>query len=326
MVQNRTPSLHPSPPLLPLPSPTPLASKGGRSAPAHSHAHAERELTGVCRPLSAPPYSRHTRIKSAQAFPVSEPPRSRGRGPTMPTADRPLPSPRHPAFARNGDARGHAVPPFPFAQKWCAQGHTACPFPPPSLLSAPPLFTRKGACEGNAPSRGAPFMREGAHEKGRTRPSHPCLPVAQQGRHGAKTGTQEGHAPAPPCLRTQEGGQRTHHVPWRGRRQPSPPPPTHARGEMARPPSPLRAGNASPATRTPHHTTRARKGRRRRPTPPHGPFRPRVYAPRHTRGHRRVGAPSPAASAQGAPPGLRPGGGACEGAARKHARTRRVTE
>ncbi|KAH9007818.1 hypothetical protein EDB84DRAFT_1572527 [Lactarius hengduanensis] len=327
MVQNRTPSLRPSPPLLPLPSPTPLVSKGGRSVLARSHAHTERELTGVCRPLSAPPYSRHTRvtrtptpsflridrrrplrtqIKSARAFPVSVPPRSRGRGPMMPAADRPLPSPRRPASGAH-------------------EGTPPARSPPPSLLSAPPPFARKGACEGNAPSRGTPFAWEGAHEakpsppprcaagpprrKGKPAPHLQPTPVAPPSSRTppppsfAQTGSRRGHAPAPPYPRTQEGGQRAHHVPWRGRRQPSPPPPTHARGGTACPPSPLRAGNASPATRTPHCTARARKGRRRRPTPPHGPFQPRVYAPHHTRGHRRVGAPSPATSTQGAPPG-----------------------
>ncbi|KAH9016361.1 hypothetical protein EDB84DRAFT_1567254 [Lactarius hengduanensis] len=198
----------------------------------------------------------------------------------MPAAARPLPSPRRPASGAHEGTPPHfsaSLPPLPLL------------LPLPSCPRHPP-FARKEVCEGNAPSRGAPFAREGAHE---AKPSPP--PHVSRSRAGtaqkvsppptynppplrpprrappppsfARTGTQKGHAPAPPCPCMQEGGQRAHRVPWRGRRQPSPTPPTHARGGTARPPSPLRAGDASPATRTSHRTARARKGRGRRIQP-----------------------------------------------------------
>ncbi|KAH9017141.1 hypothetical protein EDB85DRAFT_2155404 [Lactarius pseudohatsudake] len=147
-----------------------------------------------------------------------------------------------------GRTRARAVPPFPFVQKRCARGHTARPFPSPfPLVRATPRSRGKGRARAT-PHPVAPRSRG----KERTRPSHPRLPVAQQGRHGAKTGSRRDHAPAPPCPRTQEGGQRAHHVPWHGRRQPSPPPPTHARGGTARPPVP--SAWATLALPHAHHT------------------------------------------------------------------------
>ncbi|KAH9046225.1 hypothetical protein EDB84DRAFT_1629087 [Lactarius hengduanensis] len=317
-----------SSPLLPLPSPTPLVSESGRSAPARSHA--ERELTGVCRPLSAPPYSRETgahedkeRTGVCRLSPCLRHPVRVEGGPRCPPPPSPSLLPVAPRSHGMGAHKGTPtpVPPFPFAQKRCARGLTApllrvapASSPPPSLLSAPPPFARKGACEGNAPSRGAPFAREGAHE---AKPSPP--PHVSRSRVGTaqKTGTQEGHAPAHPCPRTQEGAQRAHRAPWRRRRQPSPTPPTHARGGTARPPSPLRAGDASPATRTSHRTARARKGKGRRIQPLRTGYAGPVFT--------RPAMPADAGGS-GASPGLRPGGGACKGAARKHARTRRVMD
>ncbi|KAH9013581.1 hypothetical protein EDB84DRAFT_1568581 [Lactarius hengduanensis] len=204
----------------------------------------------------------------------------------MPTAPRPLPSPRHPAFARNGGARGHADPgpSLPIcagAVRTRAHRPTSprpsrpspSPFP---LVRATPLRAERGmrgqrpipwrpVCAGRSAREGAPGTAQ------KVSPPHlQPTPVAHPSSRAppppsfAQTGTQEGHAPAPPCPRTQEGGQRAHHVPWCGRRQPSPTLPTHARGGAARPPSPLRAGDASPAARTSHRTARARKGRGQR--------------------------------------------------------------
>ncbi|KAH9015833.1 hypothetical protein EDB85DRAFT_2156377 [Lactarius pseudohatsudake] len=197
----------------------------------------------------------------------------------MPAADRPLPSPHRPASGAH-------------------EGTPPARSPPPSLLSAPPPFPWKGACEGNAPSRGTPFAREGAHKakpsppprraaglprrKGKPAPVAPPSLRPPPPPSFAQTGSRRDHAPAPPCPRTQEGGQRAHHVPWRGQRQPSPPPPTHARGGTAHPPSPLRTGNAIPATRTPHRTARARKGRHQASNPFVQAIPAHVYAPRHT--------------------------------------------
>ncbi|KAH9017874.1 hypothetical protein EDB85DRAFT_2154911 [Lactarius pseudohatsudake] len=268
----------------------------------------------------------------------------------MPAAAQPLPSPRRPAFARNGGAQGHADtgPSLPIrAEAVRTRAHRPpsprrsrlfpSPFP---LVRATPVRAERGV-RGQRPIPWCP-VRAGRSARGQAIPASPR--VAQQGRHGAKgkpaphlrpapvappssrappppsfaqTGTQEGHAPAHPCPRTQEGAQRAHRAPWRRRRQPSPTPPTHARGGTARPPSPLRAGDASPATRTSHRTARARKGKGRRIQPLRTGYAGPVFT--------RPAMPADAGGS-GASPGLRPGGGACKGAARKHARTRRVMD
>ncbi|KAH9020769.1 hypothetical protein EDB84DRAFT_1441696 [Lactarius hengduanensis] len=132
--------------------------------------------------------------------------------------------------------------------------------PPPSLLSAPPPFARKGACKGNAPSHGAPFAQEGAHEAkpsppprraagpprrkdghaGGTRP-HPSLPAHARGGTDA--------SPAPRCPHTQGEGRRAHPVPS-ARATLAPPhahhtaPPVHTRGGVGV--QPLRMGHSGP--------------------------------------------------------------------------------
>ncbi|KAH9019262.1 hypothetical protein EDB85DRAFT_2153928 [Lactarius pseudohatsudake] len=243
----------------------------------------------------------------------------------MPAATRPLPSPRRPAFARNGGAQGHTdtSPSLPIrAEAVRTRAHRPpsprrsrlfpSPFP---LVRATPVRAERGV-QGQCLIPWRP-VRAGRSARGQAIPASPR--VAQQGRHGAKgkpaphlrpapvappssrtppppsfvqTGTQEGHTPAHPCPRTQEGAQRAHRAPWRGRRQPSPTPPTHARGGTARPPSPLRAGDASPATRTSHRTARACKGKGRRIQPLRmgyaGPVFTRPAMPADAGGRRRV--------------------------------------
>ncbi|KAH9018159.1 hypothetical protein EDB85DRAFT_1897317 [Lactarius pseudohatsudake] len=196
----------------------------------------------------------------------------------MPAADRPLPSPRRPTFAQNGDARGHTVPPFPFAQKRCAQGHTAHLLPSPfPLVRATPVRAERGmrgqhpipwrpvrtgrSARGQAiPASLSRSRAATAQRQARRRDTPPPLP-ARARKRGDSAPTMSlgaGNAsPAPRRPRTQGEGRRAHPVPS--------------------------AGNASPATRTPHRTARARKGRRRHPTPPHGLFRPCLRAPPYPR-------------------------------------------
>ncbi|KAH8978136.1 hypothetical protein EDB86DRAFT_978296 [Lactarius hatsudake] len=124
--------------------------------------------------------------------------------------------------------------------------------PPPASIGRPPLLSSHSPCQprsrrkldaarrpvrtqgGGSWGYAAPCPRRPIRAKrGRTRHaaglSLPAVRAAtftwkggtQRAGTAQKTGTQDGHAPAPPCPRTQEGGQRAHpSVPWRRRRQP----------------------------------------------------------------------------------------------------------
>ncbi|KAH9015832.1 hypothetical protein EDB85DRAFT_1898511 [Lactarius pseudohatsudake] len=225
----------------------------------------------------------------------------------MPTADRPLPSPRRPAFARNGDTRGHVVPPFPFAQKRCARGHTARPFPSPFPLVRATPFTRKGACKGNAPSHGAPFAREGVHKAKPSPPpcraagppqrkaegtTPPPLP-AHARKRGDSTPTMSlgaGNAsPAPRRPRTQGEGRRAYPVPS-ARATLAPPhahhtaPPVHTRGGVSV--QPLHTGRSSPVFMRPAIPADAGGSVR-----PAQPLPRRVHLPVYAREEARAGGP-----------------------------------
>ncbi|KAH9007819.1 hypothetical protein EDB84DRAFT_1447300 [Lactarius hengduanensis] len=132
--------------------------------------------------------------------------------------------------------------------------------PPPSLLSAPPPFARKGACEGNAPSRGTPFAWEGAHE---AKPSPPPRCAAGPPRRKGKPAPHLQPAPvAPPSLRPPPPPSFAQ----TGSRRDTPPPlPTRARkrGDSA-PTMSLGAGDASPA---PHHPRTQGEGWHAHPVP-----------------------------------------------------------
>ncbi|KAH9036807.1 hypothetical protein EDB85DRAFT_1888664 [Lactarius pseudohatsudake] len=180
----------------------------------------------------------------------------------MPAADQPSLLPVTPRLHGMGTHEGTWSLPSHSHRSGAHKGTPLARSPPPSLLSAPPPFTRKGACKGNAPSHGAPFAQEGVHKAKPSPPPH--------------------HAAGPPQRKDGHAGGTCPH----------PFLPAHTRGGTTHKYFPFRAGNASPATPTPHRTAHARKGRRQRPTPPHGPFQPHVYAPHHTRRRRRVGAPS----------------------------------
>ncbi|KAH9018160.1 hypothetical protein EDB85DRAFT_1897318 [Lactarius pseudohatsudake] len=196
----------------------------------------------------------------------------------MPAADRPLPSPRRPAFTRNGDARGHAVPPFPFTQKRCARGHTARLLPSPfPLVRATPVRTERGV-RGQRPIPWRP-VRTGRSARGQAIPASPSRSRAATAQRRARR--RDTPPPLPARARKRGDSAPTMSL-GMGDASPAPRRPrTQGEGQRAHPvPS---TGNASPTTRTPHRTARARKGRRRRPTPPHGLFWPCLRAPPYPR-------------------------------------------
>ncbi|KAH9031421.1 hypothetical protein EDB83DRAFT_2652458 [Lactarius deliciosus] len=220
------------------------------------------------------------------------------------------PRPRRHVRAEGGHTRGRdgGMPPFPrvcatpFAWKEGARG---MPLPvAPHLLStvrAAP-FTRKRGVRGYVAP--VPFARErGAHEgmplpfplrhpvraerEGHTAPPLHVAPApspsppsrAPSSPPLAQTGTQEGHARAPPRPRTQDGDN-------------APTPVSLGTGDAS--PAPRTRGDAPPHA---HHTAplvHARGGVGASDPSARATPAPRVYAPRHTRRRRRVGAPSPA--------------------------------
>ncbi|KAH9009013.1 hypothetical protein EDB83DRAFT_2584877 [Lactarius deliciosus] len=161
--------------------------------------------------------------------PLSAPPIRAKRGRTMarrclsplPPAS-PFPRPRRHVRAEGGHTRVTAHPPLPSPRidrrrpvRTEMRGATAGHNTTPPLHVAP------------APSPSPPS---------RVPPSPPL----------AQTGTQEGRP------RTQEGGQRAHpSLPWRGRCQSNPTPPTHTRRRRAHPVSSARATPTPPHA---HHT------------------------------------------------------------------------
>ncbi|KAH9020770.1 hypothetical protein EDB84DRAFT_1441697 [Lactarius hengduanensis] len=231
----------------------------------------------------------------------------------MPAADWPLPSPHRPAFARNGDARGHAVPPFPFAQKRCARGHTARPFPSPfPLVRATPVRAERGM-QGQRPIPWRPVcnvhpdvrpMRDWRHpneHRGNSR----RLVLQEHGTTGARPTSDNACA---------EAGERSANpsapTPWAARRQNRN---TVRAGRSAR-------GQAIPASPSRSRATTAQRQARRRDMPPPLPAHARKRgdsvptmslgagdtspAPRcpHTQGEGRRAHPVPSARATLAPP------------------------
>ncbi|KAH9007743.1 hypothetical protein EDB84DRAFT_1572591 [Lactarius hengduanensis] len=265
-----------SPPLLPLPSPTPLASKGGRSAAgpfacarreeAHGSmpppvraalfaAHEDKERTGFPRVCAtpfawkgahnahrrpAPPFSPSPRVRTEWG-------RTRAHGPSLPIRAEavrtrphrlPVPSPfplvhATPVHAERGVRGQRPIPWRPVrAGRSAREGaHEAKPSPPPRRTAGPPQ--RKG--------KPAPHLQPA--------PVAPPSSRAPPPPSFAQTGTQEGHAPAPPCPRTQGEGRRAHLVPS-AQATLAPPhahhtaPPVHARGGVGV--QPLRTGHSGP--------------------------------------------------------------------------------
>ncbi|KAH9017140.1 hypothetical protein EDB85DRAFT_1897788 [Lactarius pseudohatsudake] len=189
----------------------------------------------------------------------------------MPAADQPLPSPRRPVFAQNGDARGHARSlPSHSCRSGAHEGTLPARSPPPSLLSAPPPVRTERGVRGQRPILWHP-VRAGRSARGQAIPASPSRSRAATAQRRAAGGTTPpplpAHAhkrgdsaptmslgagdtsPAPRRPRTQGEGRRAHPVPsaWATLAPPHAhhtAPPVHARGGVGV--QPLRTGHSGP--------------------------------------------------------------------------------